>query len=324
MSAPAIETRELTRVFGSFVAVRAVSFTVAAGEIFGYLGANGAGKTTTIRMLCGLLPPSSGAGRVAGLDVVAAPQGVKQAIGYMSQRFSLYVDLLVEENLEFFGGAYGLGGATLRARIDEALARVDLLAERRTLTAALPGGMRQRLALASALLHRPRILFLDEPTAGVDPAARRIFWRLIRELARGGTTIFVTTHYMDEAEYCHRIGLMSDGALVALDTPAALKQAHVPGLLCELRGAAVAQAIVACRDLAPAGVLAAQPFGAAAHVRLDPQRLDAAALGARLAALGLAGLEVRVLQPSLEDVFLAVIERQGAAAAHASATDGGA
>jgi ABC-2 type transport system ATP-binding protein len=301
-----IHTKRLTRTFGTFVAVREVTFEVLRGEIFGYLGANGAGKSTTIRMLCGLLRPSAGGAEVAGIDVARDPEGVKRTIGYMSQRFSLYPDLHVEENLEFFGGAYGMGGVALRQRIEEVLARVELTALRGTRTADLPGGTRQRLALASALLHRPTILFLDEPTAGVDPASRRSFWRLIRELATAGTTIFVTTHYMDEAEYCHRIGLMVDGALVALDTPAALKRLHVPGLLLQVEGPEVFRALAPLRRLE--GVLDVQPFGATAHVRLDPQRVDEAALAAALRREGLDALTLHAIDATLEDVFLAVVE----------------
>ena len=304
-----IEARDLTRRFGDFTAVRQVGFHVLEGEIFGYLGANGAGKSTTIRMLCGLLAPSSGQAMVSGLDVAVDPEGVKRSLGYMSQKFSLYLDLLAFENLEFFGGAYGLGGRVLRRRIDEVLESVGLAKERRSRTGELPGGMRQRLALASALLHQPRILFLDEPTAGVDPGARREFWRLIRELSARGITIFVTTHYMDEAEYCHRVGLMVDGRLEALDTPAALKARHVPGELCKVEGPGVALALGACEELP--GVLDVQPFGAAAHVRLDPAAADMAALDQHLRRRGLEGLRLSPMEPTLEDVFLAVVEGQG-------------
>ena len=303
-----IEAHGLTRRFGDFVAVRAVDFTVSRGEIFGYLGANGAGKSTTIRMLCGLLRPSEGQAMVSGLDVALDPEGVKRSLGYMSQKFSLYLDLRAEENLEFFGGAYGLMGKELRRRIDHSLERVDLLDQRRTTTGDLPGGLRQRLALASALLHQPSILFLDEPTAGVDPAARRAFWRLIRELSAAGITVFVTTHYMDEAEYCHRIGLMVDGRLTALDTPAGLKATHVRGTMVKLQGADVPRALELCQDLA--GVLDAQPFGRAAHVRLDPQLLDADRLRHSLESSGLTGLKTQPIQPNLEDVFLAVVEAE--------------
>jgi ABC-2 type transport system ATP-binding protein len=295
---PVIEVRGLTRRFGSFVAVDRVAFEVRRGEIFGYLGANGAGKSTTIRMLCGLLAPSEGAARVGGVDVVARPAAVKGVIGYMSQRFSLYLDLRVEENLEFFAGAYGMPRRRARERADEVLGVVGLRAERRTLTASLPGGWRQRAALACALLHEPRILFLDEPTAGVDPAARRSFWDLIRTLARGGTTVFVTTHYMDEAEYCGRIGFMVDGRLRALDTPQALKRAFVPGRLFEVLGAE-AETLRALP-----GARRVEPFGAALHLTVSEE----SAAEACAALSRLAGASTREVEPSLEDVFLAVAQ----------------
>jgi ABC-2 type transport system ATP-binding protein len=300
-----IEVRDLSRKFGSFVAVDRVSFDVERGEVFGYLGANGAGKSTTIRMLCGLLAPTSGSAHVAGVDVAASPERVKRSLGYMSQKFSLYLDLPVVYNLEFFGGAYGLEGARLARRIDEVLARVGLEAERDTRTGDLPGGIRQRLALASSLLHEPTILFLDEPTAGVDPGARRNFWSLIRELSAAGTTVFVTTHYMDEAEYCHRIGLMVDGRLVALDTPAGLKRAHVPGKVVALEGDDVEK----CRRvvLEIDGVYDAQPFGSSLHVRIDPARLGTFDLETALVFRGLS-FRAQEIEPTLEDVFLAVVE----------------
>ena len=300
-----IEVQDLSRRFGAFVAVDRVSFDVEQGEVFGYLGANGAGKSTTIRMLCGLLAPSSGSATVAGVDVAHSPEDVKRSIGYMSQKFSLYLDLPVVYNLEFFGGAYGLSGARLDRRIDDVLERVGLQAERETRTGDLPGGIRQRLALASALLHEPSILFLDEPTAGVDPGARRNFWSLIRELSSHGTTIFVTTHYMDEAEYCHRIGLMVDGRLVALDTPAGLKRAHVPGKVLSLEGADVEKGRSTASQLD--GVYDAQPFGSTLHVRIDPSRISEEDL---LRVLAQRSLQFRAeeIEPTLEDVFLAVVE----------------
>jgi ABC-2 type transport system ATP-binding protein len=306
-AAPAIEARALTRRFGGFTAVDRVSFEVERGEIFGYLGANGAGKSTTIRMLNGLLAPTEGSARVAGHDVAADPDAVKASIGYMSQKFSLYLDLPVLENLRFFGGAYGLSGKTLLSRAEELLELTGLSGQGGAITGALPGGLRQRLALAGAILHRPEVVFLDEPTAGVDPVARRAFWRLIRALSSGGTTVFVTTHYLDEAEYCRRIGLMVDGRLVALDTPAALKRAWVPDRVLVARGRDLAAAAEALRGRE--GVRGVAPFGAGLHVRVDPARLGAAEVGAALAAAG--GREVRVEegQPSLEDVFLAVVER---------------
>jgi ABC-2 type transport system ATP-binding protein len=307
VTAPAIQAVELSRRFGAFTAVDRVSFEVEQGEIFGYLGANGAGKSTTIRMLIGLLAPSGGRATVAGHDVGSAPDAVKASIGYMSQKFSLYLDLPVMENLLFFGAAYGLEGRALQARADELLERVGLAGQGGATTGDLPGGLRQRLALASALLHRPPLVFLDEPTAGVDPVARRAFWALIRELAAGGTTVFVTTHYLDEAEYCRRIGLMVDGKLVALDTPAGLKRTWVPDLVLVARGQGLALAAAALRQLP--GVQAVAPFGAALHVRVDPARLDAERVRAALAGAGASGVAVEATPPSLEDVFLAVVDR---------------
>jgi ABC-2 type transport system ATP-binding protein len=310
VSAPAISAAGLTRRFGAFTAVDGVSFEVERGEIFGYLGANGAGKSTTIRMLTGLLAPTSGEARVAGHDVGTAPESVKGAIGYMSQKFSLYLDLPVLENLLFFGGAYGLSGKALRRRADELLERTGLAELAAATTGELPGGIRQRLALACAVLHAPEIVFLDEPTAGVDPAARRTFWRLIRELAAGGTTVFVTTHYLDEAEYCRRIGLMVDGRLAALDTPAALKRAWVPDrvLVARGRGLAEAAAALARRE----GVRGAAPFGAGLHVMVDPTRWSDVDVAAALAAGGARDVVVEAAEPTLEDVFLAVVGAGGA------------
>lgn len=300
---PIIEVERLSRRFGKFVAVDDVSFHVEPGEVFGYLGANGAGKSTTIRILCGLLAPSGGAARVAEHDVSVAPEAVKRNIGYMSQKFSLYQDLSVQENLEFYGGAYGLSSRELASRSAELLRQVDLYDERTRKTGDLPGGLRQRLALASALLHRPRIVFLDEPTAGVDPLARAVFWDLIRQLAAGGTTIFVTTHYLDEAENCGRIGLMADGKLVALDTPRALKRTWVPGHSYRVDGPGVDRAADALSGLP--GLLDAQPFGASLHVRLAQDTPEPVL--ARLRARGAAASAVTRIEPTLEDVFLAVV-----------------
>ncbi len=221
----AVEATNLTRTFGRFTAVDRVSFAVERGEIFGFLGANGAGKTTTIRMLCGLLAPTSGSGRVAGFDIARESDAIRRTIGYMSQRFALYPDLTVDENLAFYGGVYGLDRTRLAHRRDEVVALLDLHVQRAQLAGALPSGWKQRLALGCALLHEPAILFLDEPTGGVDPIARRRFWDLIYALATGGTTIFVTTHYMDEAEYCTRVSIMDAGRIVALGAPRALKAA---------------------------------------------------------------------------------------------------
>ena len=227
----AVEARDLSRRFGSFVAVDAITFDVAEGEVFGFLGANGAGKTTAMRMLTGLLRPSGGSARVAGVDVAAQPDAVKRRIGYMSQRFSLYEDLTVVENVRLYGGIYGLTDDEIAERTDAMLDRLRLGGSARERVARLPLGWKQKVALSVALLHRPRVVFLDEPTGGVDPVTRRQFWELIYETAAAGTTVFVTTHYMDEAEYCDRVSVMVAGRIAALGTPAELKATHgVPSI----------------------------------------------------------------------------------------------
>jgi ABC-2 type transport system ATP-binding protein len=219
----AVEAENLTRKFGSFTAVDSISFKVRKGEIFGFLGANGAGKTTTIRMLCGLLLPTSGVAHVNGLDIFKQFEEIKKHIGYMSQKFSLYDDLTVTENIEFYGGIYGLSRHKIKQRTDELLEYLKLYDQAKVLTASLPVGWKQRLALSTALLHDPPIIFLDEPTSGVDPVSRRNFWLLIYELVEKGKTIFVTTHFMDEAEYCNRISIMKDGAIEVMGEPDQLK-----------------------------------------------------------------------------------------------------
>jgi ABC-2 type transport system ATP-binding protein len=223
-STPAILARDLTRTFGKFVAVDHITFDVKAGEVFGFLGANGAGKTTAIRMLTGLLAPSSGSASVAGHDVSADTESVKRAIGYMSQRFSLYEDLTVKENIRLYGGIYDLTDQQIDERMEDIVERLGLERMARTLVRDIPLGWKQKLAFSVALLHRPSVVFLDEPTSGVDPITRRQFWELIYETARGGTTVLVTTHYMDEAEYCDRISIMVAGRIAALGTPVELKQ----------------------------------------------------------------------------------------------------
>jgi len=304
MSEPVVDVEKLTRKFGDFTAVDAVSFQVEAGEIFGYLGANGAGKSTTIRMLCGLLPPTSGTARVAGHDVAEGAVEVKRSIGYMSQKFSLYLDLTVEENLEFFAGAYEIGRGERDARIERSLERAGLGERRDVMTGDLPGGIRQRLALASALLHDPSLVFLDEPTAGVDPASRREFWRMIRGLAREGKTVFVTTHHLDEAEYCHRVGLMVDGELVALDTPDGLKSTYVPEKLFSVSGVGhdrqSREALAAEAD-----VVEVQPFGDRLHVYVRGPLEDERALAGLLAErFPDQAADIADASPTLEDVFL--------------------
>ena len=299
-----VRVRGLDKHFGAFVAVSDVSFEVKKGEIFGYLGANGAGKSTTIRMLCGLLSVTSGEVQVAGVDVVHHANAVRRAIGYMSQKFSLYLDLTVAENLEFFGGAYELFGQAFRARRDAVVHDLALDALSTDLTGALPGGLRQRVALACALLHQPAVVFLDEPTAGVDPGARRNFWRIIRRLADGGTTIFVTTHYMDEAEYCDRVGLMVAGKLAALDTPEGLKRKFVPGRMYEVQGGDAAVVQKAAGDLALLGI---EPFGTTLHVRVAEGGPDAETLKRELNGRGAGVATVSDAEVTLEDVFLCVV-----------------
>jgi ABC-2 type transport system ATP-binding protein len=218
-----IEARGLTKRFGRFTAVDRIAFSVKAGEIFGFLGANGAGKTTAIRMLCGLLEPTSGSGTVAGFDILRETARIRSRVGYMSQKFSLYADLTVRDNLFLFGSIYGLSGAGLRSRIDDMAQFLDMKELLPRLTGSLPWGWQQRLSLAAANLHNPEVLFLDEPTGSVDPLSRRTFWDFINTLSRQGTTIFITTHHMDEAEYCHRISIMVAGRIAAIDSPARLK-----------------------------------------------------------------------------------------------------
>ena len=234
MNDKVIETKGLTKRFGSFTAVDHISFEVGRGEIFGFLGANGAGKTTAMRMLCGLSRPTEGGGTVAGFDIVRQSEQIKRNIGYMSQRFSLYEDLKVWENIRLFGGIYGMGSRQIAEKTDRVLRRLGFAEERNTLVSALPLGWKQKLAFSVAIFHEPRIVFLDEPTGGVDPATRRQFWELIYEAAAGGTTVFVTTHYMDEAEYCSRVSIMVDGQVRALGAPAELKKQFAAGSMDEV------------------------------------------------------------------------------------------
>jgi ABC-2 type transport system ATP-binding protein len=307
---PAIDVRGLTRRFGDFVAVQDVSFTVAPGEVFGFLGSNGAGKSTTIRMLCGLLRPTSGTALVAGIDVMRDPEGVKRRIGYMSQRFSLYEKLTVDQNIAFFAGVYGLAGDRLRQRRDFVLDMAGLRGRERVLTGDLSGGWRQRLALGCAVLHQPPIVFLDEPTGGVDPLSRRRFWRLIDELAAGGVSVLVTTHYLDEAEHCHRIAIIQAGRLAALGTVAELKRVFESRPIVEVRAG---DPVGAMRTLdAMADVEKTSIFGTAVHAVLRPGATTVDSIAARLRAAGI-GVESCVpVEPSLEDVFLDVAERSAA------------
>jgi drug efflux transport system ATP-binding protein len=308
--ADAVVARNLTRRFGTFLAVDDVSFAVSTGEIFGFLGPNGAGKTTTIRMLTGLLKPTSGNAVVAGHDVAADAQAVSAQIGYMSQLFSLYADLTVEENIRLFAGLYGLRGARLAERRAWALDMADLADRRRVVTRDLPLGWKQRLALGCATMHEPPILFLDEPTSGVDPASRRRFWDMIDGLAERGTTVLVSTHYMEEAEYCHRLALMNRGRLIALDHPAALRKSLDQPVL-ELLTDEPPRVVEALRGAE--GVIEVGLFGRAVHVMPRDAAALERALPGLLAAAGRRLDQVRTIEPSLEDVFVALVQREGGA-----------
>jgi len=309
--AAAVEAKELSRRFGDFVAVDRVSFGVAPGEVFGFLGPNGAGKTTTIKMLNGLLAPSSGSGRVAGFEIGREREAIKRSIGYMSQLFSLYGDLTVVENIDFFSGLYGVGGERRAARRDWVLAMAGLVDHRDRLTAELSLGWKQRLALGCAVLHEPPILFLDEPTSGVDPISRRRFWDLIYELAGGGTTVFVTTHYMEEAEYCTRLALMNRGRLIALDTPAGLRAGAREPLLRLATPDPIGA--LAALDGAPE-VVRVGLFGRDLHVTVRDRERALSRLPERLAAAGVRSDGLDEIRPSLEDVFIALVLAAGGAA----------
>jgi drug efflux transport system ATP-binding protein len=306
----AIEVVDLTRRFGDFVAVNGVTFDVAPGEIFGFLGANGAGKSTTIRMLCGLLAPTSGSARIGGVDVVRDPEGVKRRIGYMSQRFSLYESLTVDQNIRFFGGIYGLGRAKLDSRRAFVLEMAGLRGRERTRAAELAGGWRQRLALGCAILHEPPILFLDEPTSGVDPVSRREFWHLIDSLSTSGVSILVTTHYLDEAEHCHRLAIIHAGRLTAVGTAAELRRVFVNRSIAEIHASDPVRAM-AVLDQLPA-VEKTSVFGTAVHAVLGSAAAAALAdIQRQLERSGVRIDSISEVQPSLEDVFLDVVERSG-------------
>ena len=308
MSELAIDVRRLTRRFGDFVAVNDVSFDVRQGEIFGFLGSNGAGKSTTIRMLCGLLRPTAGTATVGGIDVNRDPEGVKRRIGYMSQRFSLYEQLTVDENITFFSGVYGLSGQRFAARRDFVLDMAGLRGREGTLTRELSAGWRQRLALGCAILHEPPIVFLDEPTGGVDPLSRRRFWRLIDELAHRGVAVLVTTHYLDEAEHCDRLAIIEAGRLAALGTVPELKSAFRDRPILEIRAS---RPVEAMRTLdAMPEVEKTSIFGTAVHAVLRTASLRPDDIAGRLRAAGLDVSECSPVEPSLEDVFLDLAERR--------------
>lgn len=305
---PAVHVHELTRRFGSFVAVDRVSFDVPRGEVFGFLGPNGAGKSTVIRMLCGLLRPSRGGGTVAGFDIATRPESIKRHIGYMSQKFSLYEDLTAEENIDFYGGIYGLSGGRLRRQKTWAVSMAGLEGLSHRPVSVLSGGWKQRLAMACAVLHNPPIVFLDEPTSGVDPLSRRRFWDLIYDMAERGVTVFVTTHYMEEAEYCHRIGLIYRGRLVAMGTPQELKsrmpRAEILDLQCPKPQEVMdeLEALTGVREIAL--------FGAGLHLVVEDAEPAREAIRDTLRQKGVAIQSLEPISPSLEDVFVSLIESE--------------
>lgn len=316
--ASAVEAIDLTRRFGHFTAVAGVSFSVRRGEIFGFLGPNGAGKTTTIRMLLSLIRPTSGRVLVLGMDVARHALRIRRRIGYMSQKFSLYDDLTVAKNLAFFGGTYGVRGRRFRERRDYALHMAGLEGRADELASNLAGGWRQRLALGCAILHDPEVLFLDEPTAGVDPISRRGFWDLLYELSDQGRTIFVTTHYMDEAEHCHRLAFIQRGRIVAMGSPEEIKRESIHGLILEIDCAEPARAVVCLRD---SGSFAdVSLYGALIHAVVEDDEAYASVAGeatwyerARGLLLdeGIAVRAIGAIPPSLEDVFIASVRERG-------------
>jgi len=309
MAALAVEVSGLTRVFDRFVAVDHIDLQVESGTVFGFLGPNGAGKSTTIRMLCGILRPTAGRGTVGGFDIVRETEALKSRIGYMSQRFSLYEDLTVQENLLFFAGIYNVRGAQRDARIGWALEMAGLRGREHLRTAELAGGWRQRLALGCAVLHEPPILFLDEPTSGVDPASRRNFWEMIGELSSRGITVFVTTHYMDEAEHCDQLALIYGGKVVATGSPATLKSRYMSRALLELDCSDMMGAFAALKT--EPTVVGVALFGTTLHLTTDDEAALRAAVAAQLRARGITIRTLERIEPSLEDAFVAIIEGSG-------------
>ncbi len=301
----AVTAQGLTKKFGDFVAVDHINFSVTPGEIFGFLGPNGSGKTTTIRMLLGLITPTAGEARVLDIDITREPGAIARRVGYMSQKFSLYPDLTAEENLTFYGRTYGLRGQALKDRKDEVLALTGLTRYRHRLTANLAGGWQQRLALAAAILHRPELLFLDEPTAGVDPVSRRNFWRLLYNLAAGKTTIFVTTHYMDEAEQCHRLAFIHRGKIIAMGPPGEIKRERMQGQVVEI---ICQQPQVGIRTLREAGIPEVALYGKRIHAAGPDMEGRLSALESLLKQAGAGPQTLRIIPPSLEDVFIANVK----------------
>ena len=302
--ANSVVVENLVKRFGKFVAVDRVSLAIPPGEVFGFLGPNGAGKSTTIRMLCGLLRPTSGSAQVAGYDVARKSEAVRQNIGYMSQKFSLYNDLTVIENIRLFAGLYSVPSSKLKERIDWTLEMANLRGQESLLTGILPGGWKQRLALGCAVLHKPPVIFLDEPTSGVDPISRRRFWELIHQMAEDGVTVFVTTHYMEEAEYCNRLALIFRGKIVALGTPAELKRGSMKGELLLVECTPLGNAVEILQS-AP-GVMDAAVFGNALHLVVRDADAAIPQLQTFLKTRGIAVQRMERIRPSLEDVFVSL------------------
>lgn len=300
----AVKIEGLTRRFGDFVAVDDISLAVKKGEIFGFLGPNGAGKSTTIKMLCGLLLPTSGKGFVGGYDIMKESEEIKKNIGYMSQKFSLYDDLTVEENINFFSGIYGVSKGEKRERMEKVLDMAGLEDRRTAVTKTLPGGIKQRLALGCAILHEPTIIFLDEPTSGVDPLSRRNFWSLIYDMSKRGTTIFVTTHYMDEADYCDRLALIYRGRIIAGGTPNELRHEYMKQGVLEIE---VDRFVEAMDILYKTGIEAAI-FGSLLHATVDNAEAAIPEIKKVLEGAGMMVNRIEKIVPSLEDVFVSLIE----------------
>lgn len=301
-----VVVKDLEKRFGSFVAVNRVSFEVKRGEIFGFLGPNGAGKSTTIRMLCGILAPTSGGGTVAGLYVSTQQEQIKTSIGYMSQKFSLYEDLTVEENIDFYSGIYLIPKERKQERKNWVLEMAGLGEHRATRAGTLPGGWKQRLSLGCAMLHEPPVIFLDEPTSGVDPVSRRNFWNMIYDLADSGSTVFVTTHYMDEAEYCDRLALIYRGEIIAMDSPAALKTNAVKEIILDLQCDKPQDAMVFVEQLPE--VKESALFGRGLHIIVEDADAAARSIDEAMRANALPYDRLEQITPSMEDVFVSLIE----------------
>jgi ABC-2 type transport system ATP-binding protein len=303
-----IEVKNLTKKFGEFISVNNISFNVKKGEVFGFLGANGAGKSTTIRMLCGILKPTSGDAIVGGFSVMNQPEKVKQQIGYMSQKFSLYNDLTVEENINFFGNIYGLTNTVLEERKKWVLSVADLTGKEKLLTNSLPGGIKQRLALGTAVIHKPEIVFLDEPTSGVDPIARRNFWELINSLSEDGTTVVVTTHYLEEAEYCNNIILIDAGKLIAEGNPKELKERYIKNKILEIECERISEAIeILSKEFF---IEETNIFGNSIHISVNNFYQSEEQLKNVLSANSINVFRVSEVTPTLEDVFIHLVDKR--------------